>query len=48
VDLDPELLLDADLLLVADDDGYGNGSIWECNEENNGLLLEGPICPEAP
>ena len=48
VDLDPELLLDADLLLVADDDGYGNGTIWECNEENNTLLLEGPICPEMP
>ena len=34
------------LLLVADDDGFGNGAIAECSESNNDFVVSGPFCAE--
>ncbi|MEE2751167.1 MAG: VCBS repeat-containing protein [Myxococcota bacterium] len=38
-------LVNATLVLSADDDGAGNGTLSECNEQNNQAELEGPFCP---
>ncbi len=35
----------ANLLVAVDDDGSGYGAIAECDETNNRLVIEGPLCP---
>ncbi|MCK6528289.1 VCBS repeat-containing protein [Myxococcota bacterium] len=42
---DASVVGDANLVVNVDDDGTGYGSIPECDEDDNLLVIEGPICP---
>jgi hypothetical protein len=44
-DLDPDDLPEGALMVVVDDDGTGLGSLDECHEDNNALVITEGLCP---